>query len=78
MNDRYFSTLVGNTDVGRYREAFIAYSNIKEDLYERKMLLLFPSCGLCSILTSLTLLNNVDLSIEFDKKVGGSYTLHIS
>jgi len=65
---RFYSILIGNKDVERYRGAFIAYSNIKEDLSERKILLLYPSCGLCTALTSLSLTNIVDISIEFDKK----------
>jgi len=65
---RFFATLIGNKDVGRYRGAYFAYSNIKEDLSERKILLLYPSCGLCTSLTSLSLSNIVDISIEFDKK----------
>lgn len=72
---RYFSTLVGNKDVGRYNGAYVAYSNIKEDLSERKILLLYPSCGLCTALTSLSLTNIVDLSIEFDKKASELYFL---
>lgn len=65
---KFFNTLIGNKDVGRYRGAYFAYSNIKEDLCERKILLLYPSCGLCTALTSLSLTNIVDISIEFDKK----------
>jgi len=67
-NYRFFATLIGNKDVGRYRGAYFAYSNIKEDLSERKILLLYPSCGLCTALTSLSMTNIVDISIEFDKK----------
>ncbi|XP_025417510.1 general transcription factor 3C polypeptide 1 isoform X2 [Sipha flava] len=65
---KFFSTLVGNTDVGRYKDAYIAYSGIKEDLFRCKMLLLYPSSGLCSTLTSLSLMNIVDVSLEFDQK----------
>lgn len=54
--------------MGRYRGAYFAYANIKEDLSERKIMLLYPSCGLCTALTSLSLTNIVDISIEFDKK----------
>ncbi|XP_060881475.1 uncharacterized protein LOC132952960 isoform X5 [Metopolophium dirhodum] len=65
---KFFTTLIGNKDVGRYRGAYFAYANIKEDLSERKILLLNPSCGLCTALTSLSLSSIVDISIEFDKK----------
>lgn len=65
---KFYSTLIGTKDVERYRGAFIAYSNIKEDLSERKILLLYPSCGLCTALTSMSLTNTIDISIEFDKK----------
>lgn len=61
--------MIGNTDIGRYIDAFKAYSDIKEYLSERKILLLSPTYGLCPALTSLCLTNVVDLSIEFDKKV---------
>lgn len=61
--------MVGNTDVGHYKDAFVAYSDIKEDLSERKMLLLYPSRSLCTTLISLSLMNIIDISIEFDKKV---------
>lgn len=66
--DRFFTTLLGSTDVGHYKDAFITYSYIKDDLSKHKMLLLHPSRGLCSVLTSLSIMNIVDLSIEFDKK----------
>lgn len=61
--------MIGTTDIGRYVDAFKAYSDIKEYLSEQKLLLLFPTYGLCPALTSLCLTNVVDLSIEFDKKV---------
>lgn len=61
--------MIGNTDIGRYMDAFKAYSDIKDYLFEHKIVLLYPSYGLCSTLTSLSLTNIVDLSIEFDKKV---------
>ncbi|VVC36367.1 Winged helix-turn-helix DNA-binding domain,B-block binding subunit of TFIIIC [Cinara cedri] len=65
---KFYSTLVGTTDTGRYIDTFIAYTDIKKNLFEKKILLLYPSCGLCSTLTCLSLTNIVDISIEFDKK----------
>lgn len=69
FNYRFYSILVGTTDTGRYTDTFIAYTDIKKDLFEKKILLLYPSCSLCSTLTCLSLTNIVDISIEFDKKV---------
>lgn len=62
-------------DLKRYKDAFNAYSEIKEVLTEQKTLLLFPSFGLCPALTSLCLINAVDLSVEFDKKVSKTYNV---
>lgn len=59
--------MVGNRDQERYKNAFFAYSDIKESSMQ-KLLLLYPSLGLCYTLTSLCLMDIVDISIEFDKK----------
>lgn len=68
LNYRYFSILVGNTNINRYKDGYNEYASIKENLFEQKTLLLYPTYSLCPALTYLTLANIVDFSIEFDKK----------
>ncbi|XP_050429268.1 uncharacterized protein LOC126838682 [Adelges cooleyi] len=65
---KFSNTIVGKVDVNRYKEAYLTYGEIKDDLSERKMLLLYPSCGLCTLFTSLCTSGVIELSIEFDKK----------
>ncbi|XP_050532028.1 general transcription factor 3C polypeptide 1 isoform X2 [Daktulosphaira vitifoliae] len=65
---KFYSIIVGKTDTGRFKEAFLTYEWIKNDLFERKILLLSPSCGFCTLLTSLCACDFVDICIEFDKK----------